>query len=106
MSSRIINYSDQKIRRVDVDIVIDFSQNINELKKIIMDTLLADSRIINYPAPAIIVQSYKDWGMVVSIRPWTSYANYWEVLYDFQEIIIKMCQENNIKIAKPIVCQS
>jgi len=103
MSSRIINYSDQKIRRVDVDIVIDFNQNINELKKIVMDMLLADNRIISYPAPAIIVQSYRDWGMVISIRPWTSYATYWEVLYDFQELTIKLCQENNIKIARPMV---
>jgi small conductance mechanosensitive channel len=59
MSNKIINFSDQKIRRIDIDIVIDTQQNVQDLKKVIMDILLNDYRVLSYPSPAVIIHSFK-----------------------------------------------
>jgi len=100
MSNKIINFSDQKIRRIDIDIVIDTQQNVQDLKKVIMDILLNDYRVLSYPSPAVIIHSFKENGLVISIRPWTSYNLYWELLYDLQEEIHKICLKNNVSFAK------
>ncbi len=99
-SNKIINFSDQKIRRVDIDIVVDSQQNVQDIKKLLMDILLNDHRVLTYPSPIIILHSFRENGLVISIRPWTTYMLYWDLLYDLQEEVHKVCLKNNVCFAK------
>ena len=102
MSAKIINFSDQKIRRVDIDISIEYQEDIKRVKAVVMDILLNDNRILNYPSPSIVISELKDYGFILSIRPWTSYLTYWDLLYDLQEEIKMVFAKNNIKIARAL----
>jgi small conductance mechanosensitive channel len=98
VSNKVTNFSNQQIRRIDIDFTIQYNQDFNLVKSIVMDIMLNDPRTIPYPAPSFVVLHFKDTGLVVSVRPWTALEHYWDLLYEMREIIKTKLSQNNIKL--------
>jgi small conductance mechanosensitive channel len=90
MSSDIINYSAQPVRRVDLPIEVSYGDDLRKAREIIQKVIDADERVIEEPAPTIQVVELGESGVKFAVRPWTKTADWWPTTCDLLE---------NIKIA-------
>lgn len=97
--SQIINYSEQNKRRVDFEFGISYSDDLERAKEIITDLAQKHELILNEPEPPFVrlgVQAEDSLQIVV--RVWTATENYWQVKFDFTEMVNDAFNEHNITI--------
>jgi small conductance mechanosensitive channel len=100
-SGNIVNYSATDTRRVDMVFGIGYSDDIDKAKKVIADVLKNDSRVLDDPAPQIVVSALADSSVNFNVRPWVNSADYWGVYFDTTETIKKRFDAENISIPFP-----
>ena len=85
--SKIRNYTDNELRRVDMTIGISYGDDIPKAKDIVRRTLEADPRIVASPAPLVAVQDLGTSSVDLLVGPWCTPADYWDVRFDMFEAI-------------------
>lgn len=81
----ITNYSSQATRRVDITLNVGYGSDLKKAKEIIQDLLLKDARVLKDPAPVVAVGALKTLSIELLVRPWVKSADYWDVMWDFNE---------------------
>ncbi|MEH6539006.1 mechanosensitive ion channel family protein [Halopseudomonas sp.] len=84
-NGNIINYSRQATRRVDLNIGIDYSDDLKLAKDILMGLAQGDSRVLKDPEPVVWLVSLGDNSVNLSLRMWTKTDDYWGVFFELQE---------------------
>ncbi|GGE41515.1 hypothetical protein GCM10007421_14490 [Halopseudomonas oceani] len=84
-NGNIINYSRQATRRVDLNIGIDYSDDLKQAKDILMGLAQGDSRVLKDPEPVVWLVSLGDNSVNLSLRMWTKTEDYWGVFFELQE---------------------
>ena len=83
----VVNYSKQDNRRVDWSFGVDYGEDFNKVKQVIEQVLKQDSRILQTPAPAILLGALADSSVNVSVRVWVKNADYWDVFFEVNQAI-------------------
>lgn len=78
----IVNYNTLGIRRVDMQVGIDYGEDIEKAIKVVLEALSRDARILKDPAPAVTVATLADSQVTLNVRPWAKSGDYWGVLSD------------------------
>ncbi len=99
--SNIVNYSAKDTRRVDMVFGIGYGDDIDKAKNVIKSVIDNDSRILEDPAPKIVVSELADSSVNFNVRPWVNSGDYWGVYFDVTEQIKKKFDEQNISIPFP-----
>jgi small conductance mechanosensitive channel len=86
---------------VDIAVGISYKDNVTHARSVVMKVIEADSRILNEPAPQIIVTSFGDNSVNLAIRVWTKTEDYWLVFADLMEKIKIAFEQNSISIPFP-----
>ena len=83
LSNNIINnYSDQKFRRVDLTVDVEYGSSAEQVKKLLGSMIENDSRILNTPAaPFIALSALKESSVQFTLRLWVNSSDYWNVYY-------------------------
>jgi len=97
----ITNFSVKDTRRVDMEFGIGYADDIDKARKVILEVLSNDSRVLKDPAPDVFVGTLADSSVNFKVRPWVNAADYWGVYFDTTENIKKKFDENNISIPFP-----
>ena len=97
----IINYTRNKIRRVDMEVGVAYDADLNATLKVIHEVLAADENILKEPAIQVEVKEMADSAVVFVVRPWTNTANYWNVYFRFQKACKEALDEAGIGIPFP-----
>lgn len=97
----IINYSTEEQRRVDLDVGIGYDDDIDKAKKVMMDLIKADKRVLTDPAPQIKLKELGDSSVNFSVRMWAKGEEYWNIFFDMQENVKKAFDKNKISIPFP-----
>ena len=97
----IVNYSTEKQRRVDFVFGIGYEDDIEKARKIILDIISADNRILTEPQPFVRVGELADSSVNFTVRVWVNAENYWNVHFDMIENIKAEFDKNNISIPYP-----
>ncbi len=97
----IVNYSVTDTRRVDMVFGIGYNDDIDKAKKIIKTILDEDKRILDEPAPQIVVSELADSSVNFNVKPWVNSGDYWNVYFDVTEKVKKTFDEHNISIPYP-----
>jgi small conductance mechanosensitive channel len=100
-SNTIINYNNQKNRRVEWTIGVDYGTDYDKAKRIIEDILKLDKRIMNNPAPFIALKTLNESSIDIVIRVWVLKEEYWNVYFDINEQIYKNFADKGIDIPFP-----
>jgi small conductance mechanosensitive channel len=101
MSVRVINYSTEPKRRVDLKFTASYDAPIEQVKKV-MERLVSDHpKVIHDPEPMVRVVDYEDSAVKYMVRVWCKNEDYWELYYDLMEQIKPTFQENGISIPYP-----
>lgn len=97
----MVNYSKEPVRRVDWVFGIDYSDDIDKARKIILDVITSDDRIHKDPAPYVVVASLGDNSVDLSTRAWLNAENYWDVFFQMNEKVKKEFDNQGISIPFP-----
>ena len=81
----IINYTANKVRRVDMAIGVGYDDDLQKARQVMMDTLTAHPLVLQDPAPAIILTDLGDSSVNFAVRPWTKTEDYWTVYNEVLE---------------------
>lgn len=80
LSNGIIkNYTQEGIRRADLNIGIAYNSDIRKAKEVIMEVLNNHPKILTEPAPSVIVKELADSAINLGIRPWSKSEDFLEV---------------------------
>ena len=98
----INNYSDQKFRRVDITVDVEYGSSSEEVKNILYSLIKDDSRILDAPAPPFIALSaLKESGVQFTMRLWVNASDYWNVFFELTEEIYNELPKNGIQFPFP-----
>lgn len=100
-AGNITNYSAKGTRRVDLVMGIGYGDDIDHAKKVIMDVLAKEERILEDPATTIGVVELADSSVNFAVRPWVKADDYWNVYFNLTENIKKSFDSEGISIPFP-----
>lgn len=107
IANRIINYSLQEFRRVDLVFGIEYSEDIKKVRELIIQTANANPAVLRAPeAPAdpfVGVLEFADSSIKLAIRCWVRTPNYWNAYFELNEEIKNTFDKNGINIPFPQV---
>ncbi len=100
-SDSIINYSKRDTRRVDMVFGIGYGDDLLKAKRVLMEILEQDERVLKDPAPVVSVAALGDSSVNFNVRPWVKTADYWAVLWDTTEKVKLEFDRQGISIPFP-----
>lgn len=77
-NGHIINYSREATRRVDINVGIDYSSDIQQARAVLLK-IAGDSRVKRDPAPAVMVTGLGDNAVDLQLRVWVASSDFWAV---------------------------
>ena len=99
-SSSIVNHSRYKTRRLDLDIGIDYSSDLDKVEAAIM-SLTNDPRVLKDPEPRFIVVSYDDSAITIRLRVHCSYTDFFDLGHDLRRQLKTALDNHGIGIPFP-----
>lgn len=83
-NARIVNYSRNKTRRLDVPVGVAYGDDIGAAKSVLGD-LLQDDRVLSDPPAQVLVTELADSAVVVNLRCWVDASDYWDMRFHLHE---------------------
>src|SRR5690554_1042700 len=80
-NSTIINYSVNKIRRLELNIYCSYKNDVLEVKKILEDYINSNEKILNEPKSTVYLGEYGESSIKFILRAWVSSVDYWPTYY-------------------------
>lgn len=99
--NEIKNYTQNEIRRVDMEYGIGYDDDMDKAMRIIQEVLNADDRVLPEPEPLIAVSNLGDSAVNIRVRPWTETENVWPLRYDLTKRIKERFDEEDITFPFP-----
>ncbi len=96
-SSTITNHSKHKKRRLDIEIGVSYSSDLDVVENVMLK-LAEDPRVHANPNPQFHVLSYGDSAIQVRLRIYVDYADMFSLNWDLNKRIKKIFEDNNIEI--------
>ncbi|HRW50698.1 MAG TPA: mechanosensitive ion channel [Caldilinea sp.] len=97
----LINYSRQGILRVDMLFGLSYGEDIGKARGAAMQVLSADPRVLNDPAPMIVVLDLGESSVNLGVRPFVKASDYWQAQWDLTERIKQAFDAAGITIPFP-----
>ena len=105
-ASSIINYSTNDTRRMDIPVSIDYAENPEKVRKILLDVANKHPLVLEEPEPSCHFNYSKDSAITLNVRVWCNKADYWTVNWDLNEQLTKKLIEKGVQIPFPQVTVS
>ncbi|BBB33344.1 small conductance mechanosensitive channel [Thermotomaculum hydrothermale] len=100
-TSSIVNFTKEKIRRVDATFGIGYSDDIKKAKKIMLDVASKNEKILKEPKTEVFVIELGDSSVNLELRAWVDPADYWDVYFYLLENVKIEFDKNGISIPFP-----
>lgn len=97
-SSKIINFSSQNSRRVDVTFSISYSDDWKKAKELLLMLIENHPLALKDPAPFVRVSEYAASSVNIVCRTWANSADYWNLYFDLLEQGREILEENGMNI--------
>ncbi|MCB1842950.1 MAG: mechanosensitive ion channel [Halioglobus sp.] len=97
----IKNVTAQKVRRVDMQFGISYSDDIAQAERVLQDIVAAHEAVLKQPEPVIRLHSLGDSSVNFIVRPWVRTADYWSAYWDITREVKVRFDEEGITIPFP-----
>ncbi|MCB2227044.1 MAG: mechanosensitive ion channel [Desulfarculaceae bacterium] len=101
MNDQVMNFSTKPNRRVDVDFFIPYDQELAKVKAAVMEVLKADERVLDKPAPKVIVARFSPSFREMQARFWVPRKKAITGKWALTEAIDNKFTAEGIKMASP-----
>ena len=81
----IDNYSTATTRRNDWSIAISYGDDVEVARRVMLELLMADDRILKDPAPVVWVKELADSCVRLTVRAWVKNDDLWDVYFEYNE---------------------
>ncbi len=97
----ITNFSAEDKRRIDLVFGIGYDDDIPRAKALIQGVLSQEERILDEPAPVLLLMELGESSVDIAVRPWVERADYWAVRSDLLERIKQALEAAGLSIPYP-----
>jgi len=101
--SVITNYSRMPTRRISVNIGVAYGTDLDRAIKIAMELMENHPKVLNDPAPTVVITELADSSINLQLRAWTKTEDYWTVKGDLTRAIYEAYIKEGIEIPFPQV---
>ena len=101
MSGNITNITAKDTRRCDMTFGVGYGDDLDKTQNILMEMLKADERVLEDPAPMVVVSELGDSSVNFAVRPWVKKEDYWGVFFDMQKAVKQRFDKEGISIPFP-----
>lgn len=92
----INNASDNEIRQAEYKIAVSYDNNIDTVRRILLNILESNPLILQEPKPQVLVSSLADNSIVLLVRGWAANADFWNAYYANYQKIKEELEANHI----------
>jgi small conductance mechanosensitive channel len=96
----ITNTNRQPTRKVVFDVGVDYEADLQKARQVLLE-LAKDPRVLTDPEPQAVISTLGDSSITVSLRVWVKTADYWDVMFMFNELSRDRLREAGIDIPFP-----
>ena len=100
-SGNITNYSKEPLRRVDFTVAVEYGEDIDKVRKALKSILEKDARVLQEPAPVIVLGALADSSVNMTVRVWVKSEDYWNVFFETNETIYNEFNRQGINFPYP-----
>ncbi|MDX1748257.1 MAG: mechanosensitive ion channel family protein [Halobacteriales archaeon] len=97
----IKNYHANDTRRIDLVIGVDYGDDLTDAIRVITDTIQADERVLEEPAPVVQVHELGDSSVNLVVRPWVRTEDYWLTRWELTKTIKEQVEAAGLSIPFP-----
>lgn len=97
----IKNVTAQKLRRVDLEFGIGYSDDIEQAEIILHDILEQNEMVLARPEPMVKVNALADSSVNLAVRPWVKTEDYWDVYWDITREVKMRFDREGVSIPFP-----
>lgn len=98
-SKEVVNFTAEDKRRLDFHVPVDYSADIDVVKKVLMDVALSNEKVLtDEEMPFVRLNSLGDSALDMIVKVWVKTDDYWDVYHDMYEGMKKALDQNNIAI--------
>lgn len=102
-SGTIMNFTQTPTRRVEWVIGVEYGEDVEKARKVLLEVIQADERIQKDPEPVVWVGELNNSSVDLVVRCWTDNADYWDVLFQNREKIYNRFNAEDISFPFPQV---
>ena len=103
-NGEIVNYSENPIRRLDMQFSVAYESDIEQAKQIIRNTCEKHELILKDKEIFVRVGEYADSSIEIKTRVWVNKEDYWTVNFDLLEQVKNEFDKNQIEIPYNQLC--
>lgn len=100
-STKLINYSHEERRRVDLSFNVSYDCPTETVKCALLDAMFEDADILVEPPPFAALKSYGDSSIEYILRAWTNNESYWDVYFRLNEAVREKFAAHGVKMSYP-----
>jgi small conductance mechanosensitive channel len=97
----IKNVTAQKVRRVDLEFGISYSDDIEHAEQVLSDIVKSNEMVLGSPEPVIRLHTLGDSSVNFVVRPWVKTVDYWKVYWDVTREVKMRFDREGISIPFP-----
>ena len=97
----ITNLSMGKKRRTDLTVGVSYGDDVENARKLVLKILAKDKRVLEDPAPVVLLSSLDDSAVTLTIRYWTSFDDLYTTQADVLETIYREFPKNKLNFPFP-----
>lgn len=98
-SGNITNFSSEETRRVDFTVGVEYGEDSERVRRVLLDLFAAEERILQEPAPVVFLKELAASSVNFTARVWVRTPDYWDVFFEMSERIY--CEFNKRGIGFP-----
>lgn len=102
-ASVISNYTEKKLRRLDLEFSISYESDFDKARNLIRQTINESEIALKEPEPLVRMGRQDDSAIIIFTYVWVDSSNYWELRYTLLENVKKQFDANGISIPFPQV---
>ena len=100
-TKKIINYSREPLRRVDLLFDASYDNKIDEVKEALFEAISDVPVSLKDPAPFVSVMEYKQSTIQYVVRVWVKSEDYWDGYFGLMEAVKHAYERHNIEMTYP-----
>jgi len=97
----IKNYSRLPTRRLDVTVGVSYETEVERALDVLLDELRSDPRVLDDPAPQVMVTALAHSAVNVNLRCWANAGDYWDLLFHLNRRAKERLDAEGIAIPYP-----
>ena len=86
-SGNITNFSSEETRRIDFNVAVEYGEDSEKVRQVLLELFAAEERILQEPAPVVFLKDLGASSVNFTARVWVRTPDYWDVFFAVSERI-------------------